>query len=173
MKLLALFIVLVLMTASTCAKKEGESAATGVQPGASASEQDGSSGQSALPSPKEPARIEIVSPKLPAAESEIATLWPEYLPPVDASAKWEFNAAAKSEDGKHIGKAYFTSDSTHKIMEVFRTTLVARGFGAQQVEDPNYFGRMDFSDGETIIVVCVRHDNNKGKNAVEITIHKA
>ncbi len=173
MRFIALFVVLVLMTASTCAKNDGESAAVGVSPGPSSSLPDGSKGQQTSPLTKESDRIEILSPKLPAVESEIATLWPEYLPPVEASEKWEFATAAKSEDGKHAGKAYYTSDSTHKIMEVFRTTLVARGFGAQQVEDPNYFGRMDFSDGETIIVVCVRHNNDKGKNAVEITIHKA
>lgn len=170
MRYVWILVLAVLLTASTCVGRErGEQ-----QPGQDISI-DGSARQPAI---KEPPleipkpQIDILSPKLPASETEIARIWPAFIPPVDESKNWEFLTAAKSDDMKHAGKAYLTSDSTHKVLEIFRTTLIARGFGAQQVEDPEYFGRMDFFDGETAIVVCVRHDNEKGGNVVEITVHK-
>lgn len=171
MRLIALLIAAVLLSASTCARNSGGAGDGTDLTGGISTPRDG--GSAIPPAQKQPVQIEIKSPKLPASESEIAGVWPDYIPPIEDSQNWEFMTAAKSDDGKHAGKAYLTTDSTHKVLEIFRTTLVARGFGAQQVEDPNYFGRMDFTDGETAIVVCVRHDNDKGKNAVEITVHKA
>ena len=174
LKYLLLIVVLVLFTAGTCVKGQGDSGAGGGA-GAVKPPTDGRGG--AVQPPVSPPPVEkpklpdIVMPADKAAETDIASLWPGGLPDYAKDGKYELVECFKSADGKHIEKVFLTSEKTADVIRLHDITLNAKGFDNRQVIDENYFGRTDYTNGTVLIVVGVKHDNEKGKNRVEISVH--
>lgn len=171
MRLIAILVALVLISASTCAPKPGEGG-RGVPPpdlqGETGAPDDG------IPeAPQErggSAPVEAV-PDLPATADEIAAYWPGELPQVEKNPKWTLVESRRTADNRHFGKTYLTNASTHEALRIYELQLSAKGFEGRQVDDPENFARQEFSNGKVLVVVIVNHDKESGKNKVAVTAH--
>lgn len=185
MKLLIIFLVLILVSASTCG---GGGNGAGAGGGGAVPEMP------AQPEPYDEAVLtlpEAIEPTVAVGTEELAPLWPEDLPDIehlesleelapvwpadlpkiDDLESYEFVEGFKSEDGKHLKKVFLTSEKTHTIIRTHFLKLFNKGYDDRQVMDSENFAHMEFTNGETLVVLTVNYDSELGKNRVEISVH--